>query len=591
VRPEQRVAGLEELRRGRRVREVEADFRTKNGRIFTCLMSAELIQADGQLCVLTALTDITARKQADALLERYHLLSRRARDIVLFIRPDGQIVDANQAAMSAYGYDRATLLTMRIYDLRDSSPIPLVSEQMARANVSGLLFEAIHRRSDGSTFPVEVSSIGADIGGQRLLLSIIRDISERRRAEEEARVLADLTELIRLTEDPDELLWQASRALGEYLNVRRCFFIDIDVPNNYAVAHRQYCRDVPPVPSEYQVSDYSEQARSEIAAGRTIINCDSQIDPRTAASYERTYRPYGERAYVAVPLLREGRWEAMLWVSTDEPREWRPREVALLESVAERAWMAVEKLRLYAAEQRARALAEAAVRARDQFLQVASHELKTPLTALLGNAQLFERRTSRDGTLSERDRRAVRTIADQAARLDQMISALLDITRFDAGQVTLNRERIDLAALLRRVIDDLRPALMRHAIDLTGVASLPVEGDPMRLEQVFRNLLSNAVKYSPAGGRVSVRLDARDSSATVEVADEGVGIPPDALPHLFDRFFRVDSAATQRIDGTGLGLYVVREIVALHGGDVTATSEVGVGSVFTVSLPLKSRML
>jgi signal transduction histidine kinase len=325
---------------------------------------------------------------------------------------------------------------------------------------------------------------------------------------------------------------------------------------------------------------------SEIARGRTIVNADSQADPRTAASYERVYLPYGERAYLAVPLLRDGEWVGLLWLSTDEPRPWEGREVALLETVAERTWMAVEKLRLYAAEQRARSLAEAAVRARDQFLQVASHELKTPLTTLMGNAQLIERRANREGTLSDRDRRSLRAIVDQAVRLDKMITALLDVTRFDRAQVSIERAPLDLAALVRRVADDVRPALVRHTLDVSGDAPLQISGDAMRLEQVFHNLIGNAIKYSPAGGAVAVRLDAQNGQASVSVIDEGIGIPTSALPHLFERFFRVDSDATRHIEGSGLGLYVVKEIIALHGGDVSVASEVGKGSVFTVRLPL-----
>jgi PAS domain S-box-containing protein len=468
LRPEARAAGLERLRRGESVRQAEMDFRTRDGRVITCLMSADQIEVDGEPCILTALTDITVRK----------------------------------------------------------------------------------------------------------------------RAAEDARVLAELTEIIRLTEDADELLWQAARVAGAYLGARRCFFITIDVRNDRAVAHRQYCDGVPPVPAEYRVSDYSATALSEIARGRTIVNADSQADPRTAASYERVYLPYGERAYLAVPLLRDGEWVGLLWLSTDEPRPWEGREVALLETVAERTWMAVEKLRLYTAEQRARSLAEAAVRARDQFLQVASHELKTPLTTLMGNAQLIERRANREGTLSDRDRRSLRAIVDQAVRLDKMITALLDVTRFDRAQVSIERAPLDLAALVRRVADDVRPALVRHTLDVSGDAPLQISGDATRLEQVFHNLIGNAIKYSPAGGAVAVRLDAQNGQASVSVIDEGIGIPASALPHLFERFFRVDSDATRHIEGSGLGLYVVKEIIALHGGDVSVASEVGKGSVFTVRLPL-----
>jgi PAS domain S-box-containing protein len=570
-----------------RIRRADGDYR------WAIDSGAPRFAPDGEfLGYIGGVIDITERRRAEEALRRSEATFARAFSagpIILTITraADGRFIEVNESFVAHTGYSREETIgrtpvelglwirpeerAAGLAQLRDGIPVRQV--------------ETDFRTRDGRVITCLLSADVIEVAGEAAVLTALTDITARKRAADDARVLAELTELIRLTEDADELLWQAARTVGEYLGVRRCFFIDIDVPGDRAVVHRQYLRGVPPVTSEYRVSDYSVHARAEIARGRTIVNVDSQTDPRTAANYAQVYEPYGERAYVAVPLLREGQWVAMLWLSTDEPREWEPREVALLETLAERVWLAVEKLRLFAAEQRARALAEAAVRARDQFLQVASHELKTPLTTLLGNAQLLERRAGRDGTLSERDRRSLKAIVDQAARLDQMISSLLDVTRFEGGQVTVARAPLDLAALVRRVADDVRPALTHHTVVVAGAAALPVDGDAMRLEQVFRNLISNAIKYSPAGGAVTLGLEQCGDRACVSVADEGVGMPAEALPHLFGRFFRVDSDLTRHIEGTGLGLYVVKEIVTLHGGDVTVRSELGKGSVFTVCLP------
>lgn len=178
---------------------------------------------DGKVLELVGtLTDISDRKQAEEVLARYRLLSDRAQDIILFIRQDGQIVEANRAAVAAYGYDRETLLTKTIFDLRAASSGLEVAEQMAYADIGGILFETVHVRSDGSTFPVEVSSIGADIGSDRLLLSIIRDITERKQAEEnlrelnatlEQRVQERTAELERSNRELDQFAYIASHDL------------------------------------------------------------------------------------------------------------------------------------------------------------------------------------------------------------------------------------------------------------------------------------------------------------------------------------------------------------------------------------------
>lgn len=187
-------------------------------------------------------------------------------------------------------------------------------------------------------------------------------VNALRESEADARFLVALGERIRLTRDPFELLYEVSRALGDALDVRRSFFVEIDVTNDRGFVRRDYCRGADSVAGEYRISEYSAITLAEIAAGRTIVNCDSREDPRTADTYEETYRGRGERAYLAVPLMRGGRWRGTLWISTDQPRRWQPREISLVELVAERTWNAVERLRFDAelrlSEERYRSLTQ-----------------------------------------------------------------------------------------------------------------------------------------------------------------------------------------------------------------------------------------
>jgi len=241
-------------------------------------------------------------------------------------------------------------------------------------------------------------------------------------------------------------------------------------------------------------------------------------------------------------------------------------------------------------EERARLYQEAreAVRLRDSFFSVASHELKTPLTSLIGQLQLLRRRDRRERSLSERDRRTIEIIANQADRLNKMVTALLDTSRIEQGKLSIERAPLDLAALTRSVVDEIRPMLTRHPIALEAPQErIPIEGDALRLEQVLQNLIGNAAKYSSAGGPVSVRVERRGPHACVAVRDPGIGIPRAALPLLFQRFYRAENVDDREIPGLGIGLYVVKEIVELHGGTVAVESEEGQGSTFTVRLPLQ----
>ncbi|HEU4325053.1 MAG TPA: GAF domain-containing protein [Roseiflexaceae bacterium] len=291
-------------------------------------------------------------------------------------------------------------------------------------------------------------------------------------------------------------------------------------------------------------------------------------------------------ALAALPLIVNGRTIGALGLSFREPRSFPFEEQSYMQALAQQCAQALERARLYDEAQHARAEAEAALGVRDIFFSVAAHELKTPLTSLLGQAQLFQRRALREGSLSERDSRSLDVVIDQALRLGRMVSALLDISRLEHGQLSIERLPLDLGALARRVVDESEPTLDRHHLVFESVgAPLLVDGDALRLEQVVQNLVGNAVKYSPLGGTVLVRVARAGDQVLLSVADQGIGIPADALPKLFTRFYRAANTATMQISGLGIGLYVVREIVALHGGDVLVESAEGQGSTVTVCLP------
>lgn len=245
-----------------------------------------------------------------------------------------------------------------------------------------------------------------------------------------------------------------------------------------------------------------------------------------------------------------------------------------------------ERDHLYAAERSAREAAESAVRVRETFLAIASHELKTPLTSLIGQTQLLQRRLNRDGSLDLRVQRSLTAILEQARRLNQLISALLDMSRIQTEQLTIEFQPVDLAAVVRRVVAQVQPLLRQHIVTCEGAGgTLIISGDALRLEQALQNLLQNAIKYSPDGGSIIVRVEEQVGTVEISVSDQGIGIPATALPRLFTRFYRAENIDPYEISGLGIGLFIVKEIVTLHGGTVEVKSEEGCGSTFTICLP------
>jgi signal transduction histidine kinase len=239
-----------------------------------------------------------------------------------------------------------------------------------------------------------------------------------------------------------------------------------------------------------------------------------------------------------------------------------------------------------ATERERRSAAEALVRERDQFLSLAAHELKTPLTSIRGYLDLFIRRTVREGSLNPRDQRAVQVISQQIERLNALVMTLLDLTRLEMGQFVQQRRTMDLGALVRRVGDDIQLTLKRHTLELElADEPLLVDGDELRLEQVLQNLVENAIKYSPLGGPITVAARRRGDEVCLAVRDQGIGIPELEREHIFERFYRADNASQQQIGGLGIGLYVVKEIVTQHGGSIDVVSQQDAGSAFTICLP------
>lgn len=245
-----------------------------------------------------------------------------------------------------------------------------------------------------------------------------------------------------------------------------------------------------------------------------------------------------------------------------------------------------ERDQLLRGERAARAEAEAANRAKDEFLTTLSHELRTPLNAVYGWAAMLQAGGLDPATLAK----AVDAIMRNANAQVQLIDDLLDVARITSGKLRLDVQRVELAAVVEAAIDAVRPAALAKDIRLETVldpGTGPLIGDPNRLQQVVWNLLSNAVKFTPRRGRVQVHLQRINSHVEIVVTDTGSGIAPDLLPFVFERFRQGDNTSTRTYSGLGLGLTLVKHLVELHGGTVTADSlGVGQGATFTVKLPL-----
>jgi len=294
------------------------------------------------------------------------------------------------------------------------------------------------------------------------------------------------------------------------------------------------------------------------------------------------------RSLIGAPLIVEGRLIGVIHADTTRPRRFTEDDVRLLQLAADRVALAIEHARLYEVERQARRQAEEANRMKDEFLALVSHELRSPLNAILGYAALLRH----GGLEAQKVRHAADVIERSGKAQAQLIDDLLDTARIISGKLRLFVGPVDLVSVIGESVQTIRPAADAKGISLR--ADLPPEigqitGDPARLQQVVWNLLSNAVKFTPPGGRVEVRLGRVDPHICITVSDTGKGISPDFLPYVFDRFRQADASSARRYGGLGLGLALVKYLVELHGGTVEAASAgEGQGATFKVTLPVRA---
>jgi PAS domain S-box-containing protein len=294
------------------------------------------------------------------------------------------------------------------------------------------------------------------------------------------------------------------------------------------------------------------------------------------------------RSLIGAPLIVEGRLIGVIHAGTTRLRRFTEGDVRLLQLAADRVALAIEHARLYEVEQQARRQAEEANRMKDEFLALVSHELRSPLNAILGYSALLRY----GGLDAQRVKHAADVIERSGKAQTQLIDDLLDTARIISGKLRLEIGPVDLNLVIEQAVQTIRPAADAKGISLR--ADLPPEigqitGDPARLQQVVWNLLSNAVKFTPSEGRVEVRLERVDPHICITVSDTGKGISPDFLPYVFDRFRQADASSARRYGGLGLGLALVKYLVELHGGTIEAASTgEGQGATFKVTLPVRA---
>jgi PAS domain S-box-containing protein len=496
--------------------------------------------------------DITDQKFAEEKRKHYQVLSENMHDIILFVDPMGRILEANVAAEKIYGYSYQELLSMTVYDLRRTEPVHN-KKLFDQAYEQGVFLEALHYAKDGRPIPIEISSQRADFRGERAIVSIIRDVTERKHTEtalvESEEKYKSLFDNLR---DAFSIFKVRSDGAGtvcdlEYVQVNRAF-------------EKMYHRE----------------------AKDLVGNLLSEQYPEIAEYFVGLVRKNYENGHLGKDIFLEEYYSALagLWLNISFYTPL-PGYVAFIFRDVTANKMAEEEL------VKSKEKAEEANRAKSEFLANMSHEIRTPINGIVGMIDI-----TMLTDLNHEQRNNLYIAKNCAGSLLRIINDVLDFSKMEAGKLTIDHINFDISALIDEIIRTYKTQVDEKGLELNYRLSANVPqfliGDPNRLRQILNNLIGNAVKFTEKGminvlvRRTNDLIGAAEISFSV--SDTGIGIAKNEQEALFQSFSQIDGSVTRRFGGTGLGLAISKQLVEMMNGEIGMESEKGKGSTFYFSI-------
>ncbi|MFN6481754.1 MULTISPECIES: PAS domain S-box protein [unclassified Nostoc] len=630
---------------GVEVLDFEVDIVHDNGKIVNLLESvAPLFDEEGKTRgSVGAFLNITERKQVqEALLNQQKwledVLNLMPRPL-LFIEPGtARVTFANRSANELAGGEFPKGVPAAEYDTvyhyTDAAGDRIPNEQMPGVRVAlGECLNGLevdwHTPGGVRSLLIFADTLPAMHGHPATCILVFQEISNLKQAEKalslgykRLKLLFDTANDLLSSQEPVLLIDSVYRKLSQQIGLD-IYFNYLVEDNSQVMRLGSYSGISQEMAKEIEYLPFGERVCGNVALSRhpiAVENVQQSTDPQ-----RELIRSLGITAYYAYPLIAQGRLLGTLSFGSRTRLSFTDNQKGMMQAVCDQIAIAMERASLIASLQQQTQQLQEANRMKDEFLGILSHELRSPLNAILGWAQLLQRSKLSDSQMAK----ATETIERNAKAQTQLIEDLLDISRMIRGNLRLTVRTCNLVPIIESAIETVSLATQSKEIDLrfslvpskeTNHENLEfpeaqfqtnqhsedsklgdnsqflVSGDFERLQQIIWNLLSNAIKFTPVGGRVEVQLSivsgqekkqTTDKYAQIQVIDTGIGISPDFLPYVFDRFRQADSSSTRTYGGLGLGLAIVRHLVELHGGTVHADSPgKEQGATFTVKLPL-----
>jgi PAS domain S-box-containing protein len=553
-------------------------------------------QVIGWIASILDITDQHGAHEARALVAS---IVESSLDAIITKDVDGSITSWNAGAQQLFGYSADEMIGASLRRLIPAERQFEEDDVLVRFRRGERVehFETVRIAKDGRPLDVSVTvsplrnGSGAIVGASH----IARDVSAAKAAESErlrlleqnvatTEALNNVGAVVASDLDRDKVVQAVTDAATKLTTAEfGAFFYNVINENGESYTLYTISGVPPEAFSNFPMPRNTEVFEPTFKGTSVVRSADITKDPRYGHSPPHHGMPAGHlpvRSYLAVPVSgRAGDVIGGLFFGHSETGRFTDNHERLAIGIASWASVALENARMFSAVQEASRL-------KDNFLASLSHELRTPLNAILGYARIL-----REGILpKEKHEKAIETIERNATSLTQIVEDVLDISRIVSGKIRLNVQPVEFPDVVRNAIDAVAPAADAKTVRLETVLdprASPISGDPERLQQILWNLLSNAVKFTNKGGKVPVRLERVNSHVEVVVSDTGVGITPEFLPHVFERFRQADAGIAREKGGLGLGLAIARQLTEMHGGTIEAASAgLGQGATFRVKLPL-----
>ncbi|HEX7840181.1 MAG TPA: ATP-binding protein [Kofleriaceae bacterium] len=551
--------------------------------------------ADGVVCGFFVLvSDISDIKRAQLALQeseaRFSGIIAISPDAIISIDRDQRITMFNRGAEAIFDYASAEVigrpLEMLIPErLRDGHRrhVAAFAAGGTAARLMGERLTVLGLRKSGDEFPAEAAISKLELASGLVLTVALRDITDRKALELEQKVLAEAGAALASSLNYEETLKSITRLIVAH--VAECCIVDLLEDGTRVQRLTVMHADPAKAAICEQLAALSLDSRRSIA--RSALETQkpqlySDLNPELVESlandqeHLRLLRLLAPRSAIVVPMVATGGVLGALVLVSSRSGRYGARDIGLATELARRAALAIEHARLYETAQRA-------TQARDDVLGIVAHDVRSPLSSISLAAGTLERQLAESG--ETRGQKWVRTISRSVERANRLIQDLLDVTRIEAGALSIACRAVAADRLLRNALASLEVlasvASIELRLDLDAV--LPeIWADDDRLLQVFENLIGNAIKFTPAGGRVTIGARPQTGEVLFAIADTGTGIPAESLPRVFDRFWQARRAER---DGAGLGLPICKGLVEAHGGRIWVESAPGLGSTVFFTVP------